>query len=139
MVSEVSVNSRPEAKQVDRATTNYRVGACEDSVSLQLLPLPCHNIPQHILKGRLRGRPALAKGGGPSSDSVRIPSQGLRRTPSGPSLGQQPDGVPSFPLPGCRRQNKPPVQVPGIHPPLFEKPLYLSHTHYQPLSYPKTD
>ena len=59
MVSEVSVNSRPEAKQVDRATTNYRVGACEDSVSLQLLPLPCHNIPQHILKGRLRGLPVL--------------------------------------------------------------------------------
>ncbi len=57
MVSEVSVNSRPEAKQVDRATTNYRVGACEDSVSLHLLPLPCHNIPQHILKGRLRGLP----------------------------------------------------------------------------------
>ena len=59
MVSDVSVNSRPEAKQVDRATTNYRVGACEDSVSLQLLPLPCHNIPQHILKGRLRGLPVL--------------------------------------------------------------------------------
>ena len=43
------------------------------------------------------GRPALAKGGGPSSDGVRIPPQGLRRTRSRPSLGQQPDGVPSFP------------------------------------------
>ena len=33
------------------------------------------------------GRPALAKGGGPSSDGVWIPSQGLRRTRSRPSLG----------------------------------------------------
>ena len=32
-------------------------------------------------------RPALAKGGGPSSNGVRIPSQGLRRTRSRPSLG----------------------------------------------------
>ncbi len=59
MVSDVSVTSRPEAKQVDRTATNYRVGAWEDSVSLQLLPLPCHHIPQHILKGRLRGLPVL--------------------------------------------------------------------------------
>ena len=59
MVSDVSVTSRPEAKQVDRTTTNYRGGAWEDSVSLQLLPLTCHHIPQHILKGRLRGLPVL--------------------------------------------------------------------------------
>ena len=63
------------------------------------------------------GRPALAKGGGPSSDGVRIPSQGLRRTRSRPSLGQEPDGVPSFTLPGRRSQNKPSVQIPAIHSP----------------------
>ena len=51
----------------------------------------------------------------PSRYGVRIPSQGLRRTRSRPALGQQPDGVPSFPLPGCRHHNKPPVQIPGIH------------------------
>ena len=82
------------------------------------------------------GRPALAKGGGPSSNGVRIPSQGLRRTRSCPALGQQSDGVPSLPLPGRRRQNKPPVQIPGIHLPLFEKPVNLSHTHHQPLPNP---
>ena len=63
------------------------------------------------------------KGGGPSSDGVWIPSQGLRRTRSRPSLGQEPDSVPSFTLPGSRRQNKPPVQIPAIHLPLFEKPV----------------
>ena len=67
------------------------------------------------------------------SDGVRIPSQGMRRTRSRPSLGQEPDGVPSFPLPGGRCQNKPPVQIPDIHLPLFEKPVYLPHTHHQPL------
>ena len=82
------------------------------------------------------GRPALAKGGGPSSNGVRIPSQGLRRTRSCPALGQQPDGVPSFTFPGCRRQNKPPVQIPGIHLPLFEKPVNLPHTHHHPLPNP---
>ena len=64
MVSDDSVKSRPEAKQVARTTTNYRMGAWEDSVSLQLLPLTCHHIPQHILKGRLRGLPALPIGDG---------------------------------------------------------------------------
>ncbi len=59
MVSDVSVTSRPEAKQVDRTTANYRVSAWEDSVSLQLLVLTCHHIPQHILKGHLRGLPVL--------------------------------------------------------------------------------
>ena len=44
--------------------------------------------------------------------------------------------LPKGPLPGRRRRNKPPVQVPGIHPPLFEKPLYLSHTHHQPIPDP---
>ena len=80
------------------------------------------------------GRPAPARGGGPSSDSVRIQSQGLRRTRSGPSLGQQLDGVPSFPLPGCRCQNKPPVHVLDFHPPLFQRPIYLPHTHHLPSS-----
>ena len=78
------------------------------------------------------GRTALAKGGGPSSNGVRIPPQGLRRTRSCPALGQQPDGVPSFPLPGCRRQNKLPVQIPGIHLSCFQKPAYLPHTHHRP-------
>ena len=63
------------------------------------------------------------KGGGPSSDGVWIPSQGLRRTRSRPSLGQEPDSVPSFTLPGSRRQNKPPVQIPAIHGALLGTPM----------------
>ena len=41
--------------------------------------------------------------------------------------------MPAFPFPGCGSQNHPPVQILGIHLPLFEKPVYLPHTHHQPL------
>ena len=59
----------------------------------------------------------------PAPGAARPRPAGRRRGPprSRPPLGQQPDGVPSFPLPGRRCQNKPPVQVPGIHAPMFEK------------------
>ena len=40
--------------------------------------------------------------------------------------------LPKGPLPGCRRQNKPQVQIPAIHLPLFEKPVYFPYTHHQP-------
>ena len=40
--------------------------------------------------------------------------------------------LPKGPLPGCRRRNKPPVQIPAIHLPLFEKPVYFPYTHHQP-------
>ena len=39
---------------------------------------------------------------------------------------------------GVGARSIPPVQVPGIDLPLLEKPVYLSPTHYQPLSDPKT-
>ena len=79
---------------------------------------------------------SLSKGGNPSTYRMRIPFQGFRCTGRGPSLGQQPDGVPSFPLPGRGRQNKSPVKIPGIHPPLFEKPVYLAHTITTPSQTP---
>jgi len=44
MVSDVSVTSRPEAKQVDRTTANYRVSAWEDSV---VPPTAGSNLPPH--------------------------------------------------------------------------------------------
>ena len=41
--------------------------------------------------------------------------------------------LPKSTLPGSRRQNKPPVQIPAIHLPLFEKLVYFLYTHHQPL------
>ena len=32
------------------------------------------------------------------------------------------------------KQTEPPVQIPGIHLPLFEKPVYLPHTDHQSLA-----
>ena len=40
------------------------------------------------------------------------------------------------PLPGRGRQNKSPVKIPGIHLPLFEKPVYLPHSYHHPLPDP---
>ena len=67
------------------------------------------------------------------SAGVRVPLQCLRR----PALGQQPDGVPAFPLPGRGRQNHTSVHILGIHLPLFEKPVRLPHSHHQPPQLPR--
>ena len=77
-------------------------------------------------------RTALAEGGGPPSDGMGIPFQCVRRCRGRPALGRHQHGAP--PLPGRRRHNHPPAQIPGFHLPLFEKPLYLPHTHHPPLS-----
>ena len=57
------------------------------------------------------------------------PVPSLRRTRSCPAFGQQPDGVPSLPLSGCRRQYKLPVQLPAI---VRETGLSASHSPPSP-------
>ena len=54
------------------------------------------------------------------------------------ALGQQQDGVPPFPLPGCGSQNHTPPQVLDSHLPLFQRPVYLPHVHHQPLAISET-
>ena len=49
------------------------------------------------------------------------------------ALSQQHDGVPPLPLPGRRRQDLPPPQILDSHLPLFQRPVYLPHSHHQPL------
>ena len=77
-------------------------------------------------------RPAFAEGGEPPAYGVRVPFQRMGGVPSGPTLGQQPEGVPPLPFTGRGRQNQPPAYTWHIHFPQFEEPAYLSHTHHQP-------
>ena len=48
-------------------------------------------------------RPSLAEGGGPSADGVSIPAQCLGGARGGQAPAQEPQCVPPFSLPGCRR------------------------------------
>ena len=71
-----------------------------------------------------------------SANTPRNTSWPSRPTAGCPSLRQQPQSVPASPLSGLGRQNRPPVQVPGIHVPLFQKPVHPSHSRHQPRPYP---
>ena len=57
--------------------------------------------PSGLLENQSR-RAALAEGGKPLPYGMRIPTQGHGSVRGTPALGQEPDGVPSLPLPGCR-------------------------------------
>ena len=80
--------------------------------------------------------PSFPKGRSPSPYCMRVPFQGLHRGRCRQALGQQQHCVPPFPFPGRRRQDRPPPQVLGSHPPLFQRPVYLPHAHHQPPQLP---
>ena len=96
----------------------------------QPLHTPVRGEPPGLLENQGCGS-ALAEGGRPSSNGVRVPFQCFCRRRCRPALGQQQDGVPTLPLPGRGRQNHPPAQILDFHLPLFQKPLYLPHAHHQ--------
>ena len=81
--------------------------------------------------------PTLAEGGQPPSNGMGVPFQCLGGSLSGPALGQKPQGLPPFPLPGHRRQNHPPAHARLIHLPSFEKLVHISHTHHHPSLFPR--
>ena len=67
-----------------------------------------------------------------------LPVPRLASYPNSSILGLVPNDVPPFLLRGCWRQDKLPVQLPGIHLLLFQKLDYLSLTHRQALPDPIT-
>ena len=76
-------------------------------------------------------RSAPAEGRQPPAYGMRVPLQGPCAGRGGPALGQEPEGVPTLlPLPGRGRQDHPPMQVPRVHLPLLEEPVYISHAHH---------
>ena len=92
---------------------------------------PCQGgNPQSARKSKLPDRPRRRRQS--TVRWYRDPVPMAPPSPSRPPLGQQQHGLP--PLPGRRRHNHPPSQIPGFHLPLFEKPLYLPHTHHRPPS-----
>ena len=75
-------------------------------------------------------RTALAEDGNPPANGMGIPSQRLGNRHRSPALDQKPWGMPSFPLPGCRRPVHSPPQITSIQLPSFQKPLHLSDTQH---------
>ena len=82
--------------------------------SVRISGLPDHS-PQ-------RPRPTVRWYAGP------VPS--LRRGRCRPAMGQEQHCVPPLPLPGRRRQDHPRTQVVYTHLPLFQRPVYISHSHH---------
>ena len=76
-----------------------------------------HKLPD---RPRRRRRPTVRWYGDP------VPMRTPLSRPS--SLGRASAWRTTVPAPGA------PAQIPGFHLPLFEKPLYLPHTHHRPLS-----
>ena len=82
--------------------------------------------------------PPLTKAASHRPMGMRVPLQGLRAGWGGPTLGQEAEGMPMLPPPGCERRNHPTMQILDSHLALFQRPAYLPHAHHQHLAVPET-
>ena len=73
---------------------------------------------------------AIGEGSDPRADCVGVPFQCLSYGKCGPALGQEPESMPPFSLPRCRRSIHPFSYVTHIQLPPLKELRYVPHAHH---------